>query len=306
MDLKKIIKILVLLFATNVFSQNLSNIPGVFLDIGYGARPMGVGGAFTAMANDINALVWNPAGLANLQGRQITFFYTKQFNLIPYTMAAYANNFGKTNWTHSEGLFVSGDDALRETMLYVGFGYKADRLIKKLKLGVTLKYKNATYGNNKNGGIGQVTGNALGVGLDFGAIYPVREKILAALVLKNVYDTVYWNSSSMDAYNQGSPLRLSFGLALQNFPNTTIGFDLEKALHADIKDRLNIGIERSFFHLVSIRAGAFQTLQPTANMNYSVGLGFQYQRNSVRSFFDLAYMIQELENSIRISFTLGY
>ncbi len=30
----------------------------------YGARPMGMGGAFTAVADDANAPYWNPAGLA--------------------------------------------------------------------------------------------------------------------------------------------------------------------------------------------------------------------------------------------------
>ncbi|MBI5700260.1 hypothetical protein HZC34_00220 [Candidatus Saganbacteria bacterium] len=40
--------------------------------IGYGARPMGMGGAYTALANDANAAYWNPAGFALNPGLDIT------------------------------------------------------------------------------------------------------------------------------------------------------------------------------------------------------------------------------------------
>jgi hypothetical protein len=38
-----------------------------FLLIGSGARSEGMGGAFTAVADDVNALTFNPAGLALLK-----------------------------------------------------------------------------------------------------------------------------------------------------------------------------------------------------------------------------------------------
>ncbi len=38
----------------------------------YGARPMGMGGAFTAIADDANAAYWNPAGMALNPGVDIT------------------------------------------------------------------------------------------------------------------------------------------------------------------------------------------------------------------------------------------
>lgn len=38
-----------------------------FLKIGAGARPVGMGEAFTALADDVNALYWNPAGLTSLE-----------------------------------------------------------------------------------------------------------------------------------------------------------------------------------------------------------------------------------------------
>lgn len=42
-----------------------------FLKVGVGARPLGMGGAYTAIANDINAMTWNPAGLGGLSKREL-------------------------------------------------------------------------------------------------------------------------------------------------------------------------------------------------------------------------------------------
>src|SRR3954466_4298719 len=41
-----------------------------FLDIPVGAGPAALGSAYTALANDAYAPVWNPAGLGNVKGTQ--------------------------------------------------------------------------------------------------------------------------------------------------------------------------------------------------------------------------------------------
>lgn len=44
-----------------------------FLKIGVGARALALGGAYTAAADDVDAVAWNPAGLAALPSRQLGF-----------------------------------------------------------------------------------------------------------------------------------------------------------------------------------------------------------------------------------------
>lgn len=41
-----------------------------------GARPLSMGGAFTGLADDVNATYWNPAGLVNLDGPETTWMHT--------------------------------------------------------------------------------------------------------------------------------------------------------------------------------------------------------------------------------------
>jgi hypothetical protein len=48
-----------------------------FLKIGAGARPAALGDAFTAVADDANAAVWNPAGLARLPRPEIVGTHTQ-------------------------------------------------------------------------------------------------------------------------------------------------------------------------------------------------------------------------------------
>jgi hypothetical protein len=50
-----------------------------FKDSGWGVRPAGMGGAFTAIANDSNAPLFNAAGLAQLSQREATFMSSKLF-----------------------------------------------------------------------------------------------------------------------------------------------------------------------------------------------------------------------------------
>lgn len=46
-----------------------------FLELGVSARSMGMGGAFTAVANDVSAVYYNPAGLTALLGTEVMMTY---------------------------------------------------------------------------------------------------------------------------------------------------------------------------------------------------------------------------------------
>ena len=52
----------ILMLSTLLVGQsNVGTTAAAFLDIGIGARSLSMGGAFTAVANDVTALYWNPA-----------------------------------------------------------------------------------------------------------------------------------------------------------------------------------------------------------------------------------------------------
>ncbi|HID92967.1 MAG TPA: hypothetical protein EYP60_02615 [bacterium (Candidatus Stahlbacteria)] len=59
---------IVFLCGSVCMGQGNAAYAGEFLHMGVGARPIGMGGAFTSVADDPSAGYWNPAGLTQLSG----------------------------------------------------------------------------------------------------------------------------------------------------------------------------------------------------------------------------------------------
>jgi len=55
-------------------------VSAAFLDSGFGARPVGMGQAFTAIADDSNAPLYNPAGLVQIQWNELSASYSDLFS----------------------------------------------------------------------------------------------------------------------------------------------------------------------------------------------------------------------------------
>jgi hypothetical protein len=64
---------------------------GAFMENGGGARPLAMGGAFTAIADSPAATFWNPAGIATFQNRSILLMHSERFgDLIDRDFATYS------------------------------------------------------------------------------------------------------------------------------------------------------------------------------------------------------------------------
>lgn len=93
--MKKFFTIIMCLFISVItFAQTGSNMTKVgttsaqFLKIGMGSRAIGMGGAFVALANDISAMYWNPAGLAKVYSGEAMFGHTSWLADISVEFAA--------------------------------------------------------------------------------------------------------------------------------------------------------------------------------------------------------------------------
>lgn len=53
-----------------------------FLRLGVGARALGMGGGFVALANDASAAYWNPAGITGLPRAEMLFMHAEQFGTL--------------------------------------------------------------------------------------------------------------------------------------------------------------------------------------------------------------------------------
>src|SRR5262245_6333656 len=61
---------------------------GQVLSIPVGARAIGMGEAYTAMADDVSSLYWNPAGIAILNQSEASFMYNQWLKDLTYNNAS--------------------------------------------------------------------------------------------------------------------------------------------------------------------------------------------------------------------------
>ncbi|MDP1994205.1 MAG: UPF0164 family protein, partial [Ignavibacteria bacterium] len=107
---------LIPLILTSLQSQTvIGKYAGEFLSIGVGGRPLGMGGAYVAIANDVTAGYYNPAGLAKLNYPQIALMHDERYgNLVNYNYAAVAIPYGK-DYTFGVSIMRLGVDGIPDT-----------------------------------------------------------------------------------------------------------------------------------------------------------------------------------------------
>ncbi|MBU4256860.1 MAG: PorV/PorQ family protein [Elusimicrobia bacterium] len=71
--MKKIFLLIIVSLGNYCLSYGQGTTGAQFLKLSYGARPSALGEAFVGVSDDINAVYWNPAGLANLKNPEASF-----------------------------------------------------------------------------------------------------------------------------------------------------------------------------------------------------------------------------------------
>ena len=77
--LSAVILVLIITFSQVNAQTTVAKYAGEFMAIGVGGRPLGMGGAYVAIANDVTAGYYNPAGLARINYPEISLMHDAQF-----------------------------------------------------------------------------------------------------------------------------------------------------------------------------------------------------------------------------------
>ena len=73
--------ILIFIYFSSSFAQtNISYNEGAMLRWFASGKAASVGGAYTSVANGINAIYWNPANTTNLSGKQCLIVYLTSYS----------------------------------------------------------------------------------------------------------------------------------------------------------------------------------------------------------------------------------
>jgi hypothetical protein len=106
-----------------------------FLNLGFGARALGMGEAYTAVADDVSSVYYNPAGLAEGGGeREVSFSHAWHLQDTAVSQAAYM----RRPWAFSVTYFSAGDLEGRDSLGNATGDFTARDLAAQVSRGVKL------------------------------------------------------------------------------------------------------------------------------------------------------------------------
>ena len=150
--------------------EQTAPLRGWYPNIGAGVRALGMGGAFTAVADDTSTALWNPAGFADVVTGKIDFMHTDLFGMgiSYYYAAAYLELpvFGPSGLTLTR---LDAGSALgfpySETALYLSKGKAVELpLLGTANLGANFKVLPVKFQSP------EFNVSALGLGVDLGIL----------------------------------------------------------------------------------------------------------------------------------------
>ncbi len=240
-----------------------------FLDIPTGAGPASMGSAYTALATDAYAPVWNPAGLGFLETPQIAGQHLSYLESIhdEFLAGVYPLRPGKSIGFSAQylgsgditGTDTSGANTGTYSDMFAAYALAYGQAInEKLAFGLT--------GKLIHGRLDDVTANAYAA--DFGTLYKLSDRINLGASLANV-------GSHLTFLNSGDSLPLTFRLggSYQPTPHWTLTSDFVAPKSEPLG--LHFGGEWKPIALVGIRAGyrTDTTKGLSALAGFSTGIG---------------------------------
>jgi hypothetical protein len=303
---------------------------GEFLAIGIGGRALGLGGAYAALASDVTAGYWNPAGLSALEYPQIALMHDERFGgLVNYDYGAVALPMGQQS-TLGISFIRLGVDNIPDTryarvdangnplppgdfgetdlidpsrITYFNAADWALFLSYARSAGSTLSYGvNCKLIRRDNDGE-----SATGIGFDIGARYFVTPRFILGANLQDATTTlVAWSTGTNELISPtlklGSAYRINaFDGVFSPAGDVDVRFDNRKSASnahiGAVSFDFHGGLEFDFRSLVAVRAG----YSDIGSFNF--GAGIHLPKFDIDYSFAQFNDADQLGNTHRISLT---
>ena len=228
-----------------------------------GPRALGMGGAFSSIADDATALFWNPAGLPFVGHQEVTGTHADLYNsgivdnLAAFVLPLSPRRAAAIDWYHSG----FQDPELNFDENRVDFSY-AQKISSLISLGATAKWL-----SRKTDLDGTTVRSGNGFGFDVGLLATPFYRVRAALVCQDI------TNSSIN-YSGDAGTTVAFPRNFRAGVSYGIRRDLILALDAD--DRWHTGVEYRPLDLLALRAGLQDDWSGPDGMTWSAGVGIQW------------------------------
>jgi len=229
-----------------------------FFKIGEGARPVAMGSAFTAVADDGNLLFWNPAGLSQLENKIGSTTYRNYVAGIHSGYISYLSPKGEKSAIGGSIHFLYGGKMAKTDMVgnnlgdftysvlvpTLGYGKK---IKEEISIGAALKgvYQNVDEFTN------------FGVALDVGSLYKTKKE---GLTIGAVVQNLGMEIQPLDSLSNSLPITGKIGGVYRPPQNekVTLALDLYKPIDNDFA--VSFGGEAWLSSRLAFRGGFTSTL----------------------------------------------
>jgi len=247
---------------TNLFASDYSGgQAGAFLRIPVGVRAVGLGNSFTAVADDISALYWNPGGLFQLKSVTVGGMYSLMSQdrihnyislIIPVksvgTFALSGIQFGISDidgWDEYGNFTEKYDDS--ESAISLGFGKCIGEWF---GLGFVIKYLSHSLYHEKATGFGYDAGILTNISLNSDILKSVHLGFMA----QDIGSSIEWDTEL--STKEKIPFTMRIGCALDfkiKDEPLLITFDVSQTTNEEML--FHAGIETWLFNLLALRCG---------------------------------------------------
>ena len=248
------------------------------MNIGVDAAALGMSNAVTAHTADVNSVYWNPAGLMNLEDKQVAVMHASYFaNIAQYDFAAYAAPIDDRSAWGFSAIRFGVDDILNTTQLIDSQGnidYNRISLFSAVDYGFTFSYARKLkvpgfqYGVNAKI-IRRMIGdfaNSWGFGFDAGLQFE-RNDWKFGIMVRDITTTYnIWNINE-EEYNK---IKNAIPGQNQELPETTeitapkaqIGLSKKYEFHADYTLLASANLNMQFARTNDIVSSDFVSIDP--------------------------------------------
>ena len=309
-------KIFVAFFAFSLLTTRCLASSGVsFLKLGVGARALGLGSAYTAVANDVTSLHWNPAGLSRLEKNELSATHAELFADMRFDSLGYAHPTSKgafgigavyLNQGELEGRGESreqtGNFTASDMVVTLGWG---GQFRQKSGLGASAKVIQSKISGYSS------TGLAFDAGFQSSLSALTGSPIQVGFAVQNMGPKMTFLDQSFNL-----PLTLAAGAGYPVLKNLLLSADMKYQPY-DSRTSFSAGAEFSPVSILSLRAGyltnAVRSVGPVNSNNITekvsnlsglgLGMGLKLGLAGVDYSFTPA---GELGNTQRISLSMKF
>lgn len=291
------ILIISIMMITYLYSGSPGTVSGLLLSEDIGARTMALGGAFGAIADDVHAMRYNPAGLAQLYQNEFSFTHVASFVDIYYESLMFGMPLknGKTVLGFEIDYLNYGSIERRSSTNVSEGNYSANETAFTFCFSTRAR-ENLKFGTNIKMWMGKIDDEkANSFAVDVGALYKVSPSLNFGFAIQNMGTKVKYIEEEEDL-----PLNIKLSARYMPFmvfpPIMSIDFNIPK----NNKLEVNAGLEFWLNEAIALRGG-YRDKKDEGSLAAGFGIrGYTFQ-------LDYAYLFtDELDGAHRITATFRF